>query len=112
MNLAHNAIKFTPAGGHVRVEATERENGSLQIAVADTGPGIAEQDVSKVFEKFYTGQTVLAETRGAGLGLAISERLVKLHDSHITVETAPDKGARFYFDLPRRSASGIARKCS
>lgn len=100
-NLIGNAIKFTPAGGHIAVEAhADNDNDFLQIRVSDTGCGIPHEELPKVFEKFFRGTTTTAEDRGAGLGLAIVRSLVELQGGRIWVESAVGKGSSFYFTLP------------
>lgn len=99
-NLIHNAIKFTATGGRVCIETAERQEGCLQVTVADTGCGIPAAELDKIFYKFYRGNDVAAETRGAGLGLAISKNLVELHGGRIWVESQPGAGTRFMFTVP------------
>jgi signal transduction histidine kinase len=82
------------------VEARGQEQGFVQISVSDTGCGIAPEELAKVFERFYRGESVAAENRGAGLGLAITKNLVELHHGRIWVESTPGEGSRFFFSLP------------
>jgi len=99
-NLIGNAVKFTPAGGEVLVETTARADDSVQICVSDTGCGIPPHEHDKVFDKFFRGVAIPEEARGAGLGLAITKRLVELHGGRIWLESTPGKGSRFFFSLP------------
>ena len=99
-NLIQNAVKFTPKGGAILVEARGQEQGFVQISVSDTGCGIAPEELAKVFERFYRGESVATENRGAGLGLAITKNLVELHHGRIWVESTPGEGSRFFFSLP------------
>ncbi len=99
-NLVHNAIKFTAKGGRVSIETLDQRNGCLQVTVADTGCGIPAAEIDKIFYKFYRGNEVAAEVRGAGLGLAISKTLVELHGGRIWVESQPGAGSRFMFTVP------------
>ncbi len=99
-NLIQNGIKFTPKGGEVRLDASLRNDGFVQFCVADTGCGIARHELSKVFERFYRGESVQAEQRGAGLGLAITKSLVELHGGQIWVESTLGQGSRFFFTIP------------
>jgi len=100
-NLIGNAIKFTPAGGRVAVQAqVNAHNDFLRICVSDTGCGIPPEELPKVFEKFFRGTTTPAEGRGAGLGLAIVKSLVELHGGRIWVESAAGQGSSFFFTLP------------
>jgi signal transduction histidine kinase len=104
-NLIQNAIKFTPRGGDVRISARRRDDGFVQVCVADTGCGIPSAECRKVFEKFYRGESAPPEAQGAGLGLAITKSLVELHGGQIWVESAPGQGSRFSFTLPIDSSS-------
>jgi signal transduction histidine kinase len=99
-NLVHNAMKFTPSGGEVGVDVQQRDDGFVQICVADTGCGIEISQLPKVFDRFYREGSVSREGRGAGLGLAIVKHLVELHHGQIWVESIPEKGSRFFFTLP------------
>jgi signal transduction histidine kinase len=100
INLVGNAVKFTPGGGEVLVEATAPEDGTVQVCVADTGCGIPSHERDKVFDKFFSGATIPEEARGAGLGLAITKSLVELHGGRIWLESSLGKGSRFFFSLP------------
>lgn len=97
-NLAGNAIKFTPSGGTV-VLGARAEAGEIIFTVSDTGPGIAVENVSRVFDRFWQAK----ETRlqGTGLGLAISKGIIAAHGGRIWVESELGKGARFMFSLPQ-----------
>lgn len=102
-NLISNAIKFTPPGGSVRVEAC-RENGLITISVADTGIGIHPEDQGAIFQEFRQfGPTAQGVKEGTGLGLAISRRLVERHGGKIWLQSEPGKGSRFSFTLPAAS---------
>ncbi|MBI5416121.1 MAG: PilZ domain-containing protein [Candidatus Omnitrophica bacterium] len=99
-NLAGNAVKFTESGGRIRVELAILED-KVRVGIVDTGLGIAEADLPKVFEKFIqvTRRQDL-EQKGVGLGLAIAKELVERHGGEIWVESQPGVGSRFYFTLP------------
>jgi two-component system sensor histidine kinase/response regulator len=99
-NLIQNAVKFTPKGGTILAEAKRGEPGYLQICISDTGCGIAPEELPKIFEKFYRGESVAVESRGAGLGLAITKNLVELHHGRIWAESTLGEGSRFFFTLP------------
>ena len=102
-NLLKNALRFTEKGG-VRVTATPREN-DVVVAVADSGVGIAPEDLPRLFQEF--GQLGGAESRrlgGSGLGLAISKRIVELHGGSMWAESEPGKGSTFYLSLPLASS--------
>lgn len=99
-NLVSNALRHTPPGGTVRVEATSTEAGVL-VDVQDTGEGINPDDLPHVFDQFYRGEKSRSRTTGgSGLGLAISKAIVEAHGGRIGVESAPDEGTRFFFTLP------------
>jgi signal transduction histidine kinase len=98
--LLDNAIKFTPAGGRVEAGA-DRVGDQVQFWVADTGPGIAEERLPELFEPFHQLDGSSTRRRGGtGLGLALVKLIVTAHKSAIAVETHPDVGCRFSFDLP------------
>ena len=99
-NLVSNAVKFTPSGGRVDVSAIRRAH-EVEIAVADTGPGIAAADVDRIFEEFtQAAGPGNRPTEGTGLGLTLSRRFVELHGGRLWVETAPGAGSTFRFTLP------------
>ncbi len=99
-NLIGNAVKFTPAGGEVLVETTAQPDDFVQVCVSDTGCGIPPHERDKVFDKFFRGAGCPEDTRGAGLGLAITKSLVELHGGRIWLESRSDRGSRFLFLLP------------
>jgi signal transduction histidine kinase len=99
-NLLSNAVKFTPRGGRVDISALA-QNGQVEIAVADTGPGIAAADLESIFEEFeQTADGKQAE--GTGLGLPLSRKLVELHGGRLWAESKPGHGSTFRFTLPSR----------
>lgn len=98
-NLLDNAAKWSPPGGTIHVGSAD-EGDLVAIWVRDEGPGIPEQDLSRVFERFYKGEASRA-TSGVGLGLAIVKHLVRAHGGTATVESHPGEGARFTVRLPR-----------
>lgn len=102
VNLVSNAIKFTPEGGQITIEAGLTGTGQvMEIGVADTGIGIAEEDLSKLFNKFQqVGRKKPAEMSGTGLGLAIAKEIVHLHGGEIRVESELNQGTKFIFTLP------------
>ncbi len=99
-NLLDNAIKFSPAGGTVRVAAAD-EGALVALSVTDDGPGIKEQNLPRVFERFYKGDASRAEP-GVGLGLAIVKHLVRAHGGTATVVSKPGAGATFTVRVPKR----------
>lgn len=99
-NLIDNAIHYTPADGQVRVSMT-RHNGRVHTEVRDTGPGIPDEDLPHIFERFYRVEKSRDRNRGgAGLGLAIAQKILALHGSRLTVESTVGRGTAFAFDLP------------
>ncbi len=99
-NLVSNAIKFNREGGRVIVEA-RRKDGEVEVCVADTGIGIPEEELDRIFERFY--QIDSSPTRrygGTGLGLAIVKEIVEAHGGRVRVSSRPGKGSRFCFTLP------------
>jgi len=104
-NLIRNALKFTPRGGEINIRL-ERRPGSVSVAVADNGCGIAESDLEYVFERFYRiDQGEESGSDSTGLGLAIVRKILDLHGSRITVSSVLNEGTRFEFDLPTRQAA-------
>jgi signal transduction histidine kinase len=102
-NLLSNAVTFTPPGGRVDVSAHLR-NGVVEVAVADTGSGIAPEDQELIFEEFLQahGNGDGARAEGTGLGLPLARRFIELHGGRLWVESAPGKGSTFRFTLPAR----------
>ena len=103
MNLAGNGIKFTPGGGTVTLSATADADGAT-FCVEDDGPGIPEEERERVFLKYYREPGMRDSVDGAGLGLAISKRIILAHQGRIWVESEPGKGSRFCFSLPAKQA--------
>ena len=99
LNLLSNALKFTPEGGRIEVRAGLGD-GVIEIAVTDTGIGIAPEDHQAVFEEFRQVGTASRSVEGTGLGLALSRKFVELHGGRIWVESAVGRGATFTFTLP------------
>ena len=101
INLVGNAIKFTDAG-EVAIKAAI-ENGSFQVAVHDTGPGIAPTDQAKLFQEFQQADNSITRKKGGtGLGLAISKRIIEMHGGRIWIDSAVGQGSTFTFTLPVR----------
>jgi signal transduction histidine kinase len=97
-NLVGNALRHTPAGGQVTLEA-QRTGQTVEVTVQDSGEGIRPEDIPHIFERFYRGEKSRSRaTGGAGLGLAIAQGIVRAHGGEIRVEN--DSGARFIFTLP------------
>ena len=100
LNLLSNAVKFTPEGGRVEVRA-QRLDGQVEVSVADTGTGIAAQDLEAVFEEFrQVGTDYAKKHEGTGLGLTLSRKFVELHGGRIWVKSQLGHGSTFAFTLP------------
>lgn len=100
-NLVHNAIKFTPPGGCVTINAHAVDD-MIEIRVQDTGLGIPAQDLPRIFERFYKVDRMRARgEKGTGLGLAIARHIVEAHGGKIGVESVEGAGAIFHFTIPR-----------
>jgi len=98
-NLLSNAVKFTPAGGRVDVSAT-RVDDEMRVSVADNGPGIAAEDLDRIFEEFQQTEAGASQREGTGLGLALSKRFVEMHGGRISCKSEVGKGSTFEFTLP------------
>jgi PAS domain S-box-containing protein len=96
-NIVGNAIKFTPAGGTIRVGAMARD-GEVLFRVTDSGPGIPADQLPRLFDRFW--QAKPGDRRGAGLGLPIARGIVEAHGGRLWVDSAPGRGSTFYFTLP------------
>lgn len=108
-NLVGNAITYTRPGGTIRVTLEQKDN-SLLVSVIDTGEGIPQVAIPKLFSKFFRVSGELEQgSKGTGLGLYISKSIIEMHKGHIGVESEFGKGSRFYFTLPIASASDQAR---
>jgi signal transduction histidine kinase len=100
LNLLTNAIKFTPAGGSVEISASWSDEGMV-LAVADTGIGIAPEDLERVLKPFVQAENWLARKHeGAGLGLAITKSICELHGGTLVLESTPGKGTVARILLP------------
>jgi signal transduction histidine kinase len=99
-NLVRNAVSHTAPGDRVTVAARSRD-GWLELAVTDTGPGIAHDQLEHVFERFYRADEDRSrDSGGSGLGLAIARAIVEAHGGRIWAESTPGKGATFHLELP------------
>ena len=113
VNLVHNAIKFTPSGGTVTIGTALQAGGQTQrFFVRDTGVGIRQEELPRVFERFYKADRARSKTDfigpgggGSGLGLAIARHVVEAHGGRITVESCVGHGSTFTFTLPVASRS-------
>ena len=99
-NLVHNALKFSPAGGSVRISAdAEPEAQQVTISVNDTGIGVPAEDMDRIFERFYKTDRARASL-GTGLGLAIAKHIVLAHSGRVWVDSIENRGSTFSFTLP------------
>ncbi|VAX34899.1 hypothetical protein MNBD_UNCLBAC01-1226 [hydrothermal vent metagenome] len=105
-NLVSNAIKFTENGGIVILTSNKQDSNSVEICVEDTGEGIKEEDVGKLFKKFQQLGDSRNHVGGTGLGLAICKKIVQFHGGKIWVESHEGKGSRFCFVLPVEERRG------
>jgi signal transduction histidine kinase len=104
LNLVGNAIKFTDTG-EVRITA-KADNGKFAVSVADTGPGIPTDQLTRVFEQFHQVDSSNTKAKGGtGLGLAIAKQIVEMHGGRVWVESEPGHGATFLMQLPVRAQS-------
>ena len=103
LNLLSNAVKFTPDGGHITVNARLNED-VLEVAVTDTGIGIAAADHAAVFQEFrQAGGSYTNKQEGTGLGLALTRRFVELHGGSMSLESTLGQGSTFTFTIPRQA---------
>ncbi len=108
LNLAANALQYTPSGGAVSIEVTEGE-GVVRITVADNGIGIAAEHLPHIFTRFYrVDKSRSRAAGGAGIGLTIARRLTEAHDGTISVESTPGRGSRFTVSLPAAPSPALA----
>ena len=100
-NLLDNALRYTPAGGTIRVGATSTPPGWVTLCVSDTGSGIHPEDLPHIFDHFYkTDRSRHRGYGGSGIGLAIVRQLVEAHGGKVWVESQPGEGSSFFFTLP------------
>ncbi len=97
-NLLTNAIKFTPAGGSVRVSVSSRD-GAARLVVTDSGRGISQEDLGRVFDRFWRGPGV-RHTTGSGVGLAVVQELVHAHNGQVAATSEEGHGAQFVVTIP------------
>ena len=99
INLTSNATKYNRDGGRVGIQVAAQD-GTVSVAVSDTGYGIAAQDLPRVFERFYRVAVSEKQVKGTGLGLSIAKQIVELHGGEMTVESEVNVGSTFSFTLP------------
>ena len=103
-NLLENGIRHTPAGGVITVSVT-LDTGKVMVRIIDTGKGIPEGEVARIFDRFYTLDKQRSSGGGSGLGLAIARRIIELHGSSISVDSKLDRGTTFSFCMNTRAAA-------
>jgi len=103
-NVVDNALRHTPRGGLVRLELSDADR-MLRLEISDTGPGIPEEHLPHLFERFYRAGRAAGDdaSAGAGLGLAIAKRAAELHGGDLSCDSAPGHGTTFRFELPAAS---------
>jgi signal transduction histidine kinase len=105
-NLVENALKYTPEGGSVTINASTRDN-SLIFSIADNGIGVSPDDLPRLFEKFYRGSQREARAQhGTGLGLAIVRSIAERHGGRVWVDSKLGKGSMFYLQIPLTQKKG------
>ena len=101
LNLLSNAVKFTRPGGRIDI-STRKAGEAIEVAVADTGVGIAPADQAAVFEEFrQVGRDYTSKAEGTGLGLALTKRFVELHGGTLALQSELGRGSTFTFTLPK-----------
>ncbi len=106
VNLVHNAVKFSPDGGEVRI-GVRQEGDEVVVSVRDHGIGIAKADRTRVFERFYKTDRARVRGGGTGLGLSIARHVVRGHGGRIGVESEEGEGSTFTFTIPLRAPEGV-----
>jgi two-component system sensor histidine kinase BaeS len=106
-NLLYNALRHTKPGERISI-ASHSDAREITVEVADTGEGIASEDLPHIFDRFYRAEKSRARhTGGSGLGLAISRAIVEAHGGHIRAESTPGEGSRFVFTLPFDGSTSV-----
>ncbi|HEX2926232.1 MAG TPA: ATP-binding protein, partial [Ruminiclostridium sp.] len=101
INLIDNAIKYSPAKSPLEITVSyEEDDKKLQVSVADQGIGIPEEDLSRIFDKFYRVDQREIRASGTGLGLSICKSIIEAHQGRIWAEKRPEGGTIFSFSLP------------
>lgn len=105
-NLLSNAIRYTPPGGHIDIRLNCSQSG-IQLEVHDSGPGIPEEALPNIFERFYRADKARSRSEGgSGLGLAIARQLARAHGGRLTAENNPEGGAVFKLTIPNEEFHG------
>ncbi len=112
-NLVSNAVRYTPAGGHITVAVQQRADGCVVFSVADTGPGIAAEHLGRLTERFYrVDRSRSRETGGTGLGLAIVKHVAQRHGASLLIESTVGKGSVFSLVFPQQRVVPVATSVS
>ena len=101
-NLVSNAIKYTEKNGRIDIKVADRGGEDIVVSIADTGTGISEEQLSRVFERFFMADTSLSRKGGLGLGLSIVNEYVKLHGGKVWATSELGKGSNFFFTVPKK----------
>ena len=110
VNILHNAVKFTPAGGSICVRVDCRSGSHVELAVTDTGPGIPAQHAAKIFDRFYRiDEARSGSEMGAGLGLSIAKWSIEANNGEIGVASSSGKGSTFWIRLPAEGCQKTSR---
>jgi two-component system phosphate regulon sensor histidine kinase PhoR len=108
INLLDNAFKYTPEGGEISISVVEKGQREIQVSIQDNGIGIPQEDLSRIFERFYrVDKGRSQELGGTGLGLSIVKHIIQAHGGRIWAESQLGKGSTFYFTLPKGSETII-----
>jgi signal transduction histidine kinase len=99
VNIIGNAVKYSYTGGKIYINAIQKDS-YIKISIIDNGVGISEEDLPLIFDDFYRGRPAREGVGGAGIGLAISRRIIEAHQGTITVESEPRKSTIFTISLP------------
>ena len=111
-NLIGNALKYTPAGGEVKV-VVQQTPAQLSIAVTDNGIGIKTEECELIFDRFYRAKDKrLTGITGSGLGLALARQIARLHEGDVTVRSALDKGSTFTLVLPTQERGTVTARAA
>jgi len=108
-NLLSNAVKFSPTDGMIDVIVQKTES-LVRVSVCDQGPGIPENELEAVFDKFVQSSKTQTGAGGTGLGLAICREIIEAHNGRIWVQNNPDSGAKFLFEIPLSLEAGVKEK--
>ena len=100
MIVLDNAVKFTDPGGQVHVSVS-MQDGAPTFLVDDTGIGIKQEELSRVFQRFFRGETARSRTEGAGLGLSIASWIAREHGANISLKSEPGEGTKVVVTFPR-----------